>query len=329
MNRALASRVMAVLLALGLATGACAPGDPEARFTAAFEATLADSFAFTVLLEADQAALADLGESAGGAAALLSGIRLTGVVDGDDTSLHVEALGGSIVEVRQIGAGGDPAAAFYVRAGVVDLLAQVGIDEFDAETTVLAQMRQQNASQEVVDVIEAGFDGAWVGIAGGLGSSLGEAAGGPDTAEEVRSAFGASAADFLDRYVEVTEFDDGVLRTGLRLGELLRAASGVGDSLPLGPDFVPEDLETDLANLPEVVAGDVRIADGRVEEFAFDVAQAARAFGRTIDGQIVVRVQLSSHGTAGPVKAPPGVTPLASDVLDEAIAAILATFGVG
>jgi hypothetical protein len=99
-KRALASRFMAVLLVLGLATGACAPGDPEARFTAAFEATLADSFAFTVLLEADQAALADLGESAGGAAALLSGIRLTGVVDGEDTSLLVEALGGSIGVLR-------------------------------------------------------------------------------------------------------------------------------------------------------------------------------------------------------------------------------------
>lgn len=324
-----AGRLWVLLLVLAVVLTGCSSPDPEERFVAAFEATFADSFAFTVSLEADQAALADLGDSAGGAAAFLSGIRLTGVVDGDDTRLVLEALGGSIVEVRQVGAGGDPDAAFYLRAGIVDLLAQVGVDQFEAEDALIEELTAQGASPAVLQAIRDGFDGGWVGLAGGLGATLGSAAREAGAVDDARTAFGTDVRGFLDRYVEVTAFDSGVLRAGLRLGDLLRAAAGVGDSLPVGPDFSPEDLETDLANLPEVVAGDVLVEDGRLQELAFDVAQAARAFGQEVTGQIVVRVTFTDHGEAGPVQRPDGVEPLDSAVLDEAVAAILGALGVG
>lgn len=329
MSRLLRARLLAPVVALLLVGSACSSApDPQERFAAAFAATMADSFAFSILLEADQAALADLGRQAGGAAALLSGVRLHGIVDGDDTLLVFDALGGQIIEIRQTTQGdGEPTA--FLRAGVVDLLASVGVDEFAAERTLLAELAEQGATPEVLDAVQAGFDGHWIGVAGGLGQSLRDAADLAATDADAETAFGTDVRGFLDRYVEVTAFEDGVLRVGLRLGDLLRALAGWGDSLPIGPTFSPEDLETDLASLPQVVAGDVRVVDGRVEELAFDVAQAARAFGQEVTGRIVVRIQLSDHGRAGPVLPPEGITPLRSEVLDEAVAAILGVLGIG
>ncbi len=319
--------VLAVLLAV--LAGACSTATPEERFAEAFTTTLDGSFAFEVLLEADQAALADLGEMAGGAAALLSGVRLRGVVDGADTSLAFDALGGTVIEVRQIGAPDDPDAAVFLRAGIVDLLAQVGVDEFEAETEVVEQLRQAGAPDEVIAGVTDAFDGEWIGVRGRVSDlvATAEAASGGEV--DARAVFGADLPSFLDRYVEVSDLEGGLLHLDLRLGDLLRAAAGLGEDLDVGREVGSAGLEDDLAQLPVLVPGDVRVADGVVEEMAFDVAAAARDLGNEVEGRVVIRIRLSDHGAAGPVEVPPGVTPLSSEALDEAVALLLTALGVG
>ncbi len=331
--RRLASVFLIVLASVASACTASAP--PDQRFAQALDRTLGDSFAFEVVLEADQSALADLGPQAGGAAALLSGVRLHGVVDGDDTQFAFDALGGTVVEVRQIQAEtGVP--VLFVRAGIVDLLAQVGVDQFDAEAQLLDQLVEADAPAEVLLAVVRAFDGEWVGLDGGLGTGLGEAAGlfppeaseGNAASEAVR-AFGTDLEGFLERFVVVEELEGGILHLELQLDGLLRAAAGLGEGLAVGRELVDDALEGELADLPARVPGDVRVADGVVEEMAFDVAEAVRASGRAVDGRVVVRIRITQHGEAGPVQAPAGVEPLASDTLDDAVAAILRAFGLG
>ncbi len=325
-------RTTALLAVLLLVLSACSrTAPPDQRFAEALDRTLGDSFAFEVLLEADQSALADLGEQAGGAAALLSGVRLHGIVDGDATQLSLDALGGTLIELRQV-ATADGVPVLFVRAGVVDLLAQVGVDDFDAEADLLAQLVAADAPAEVLLAVVQAFDGDWIGIEGGLGTGLGEAAGlvpaTPQDAASPLAPFGSDLEGFLDRFVQVSDLDDGILHLDLLLGDLLRAAAGVGSDLAIGREVVDDALEGDLAGLPERVPGDVRVVDGLVEEMAFDVAAAVRADGTAVDGRIVVRIRITKHGTAGPVQAPAGTEPIGADVLDGAVAAILRAFGL-
>lgn len=330
--------VAVVVVALLVAATACSSPVPQERLAVALERTLARSFGFEVVLEADQSALADLGEQAGGAAALLSGIRLHGIVDGDDTQVALDALGGTVVELRQITDEGERPVA-WLRAGVVDLLAQVGIDEFDAEADLLDRLVAARAPGPLLVAVVDAFDGRWIGIEGGIGAGFGSAAGllpsssgreGATGAGPVPAvtAFGTDLESFLDRFVEVGELDDGILHLELRLSALLRAAAGFGDDLGVGREVLPEDLEADLEGLPGRVPGDVRVVDGVVEELAFDVAAAARALGTGVDGRVVLRIRVTDHGRAGPVQAPEGVDPIEAGTLDEAVVAILRSFGL-
>lgn len=341
--RALVRRAVGALLVGVLLAGCRAPA-PGERFAEALRVTLSRSFGFEVVLEADQSALADLGDQAGGAAALLSGIRLHGIVDGIDTQVALDALGGTVVELRQLAADADGVPVAYLRAGVVDLLAQVGVDEFAAEAQLLDRLVAARAPGPLLTAVVDAFDGRWIGIDGGLGAGFGRAAGllpapspggsasprGPAASGPVPAvtAFGTDLQSFLDRFVDVEELDGGILHVELRLASLLRTAAGLGDDLGVGRRVLPDELEDDLASLPGHVPGDVRVVDGVVEELAFDVAEAARALGTDVGGRVVLRIRVVDHGRAGPVVAPEGVVPIDAGSLDEAVVAILRSFGL-
>lgn len=322
-----------LLVVLALVAAACGDGDPESRLAEAFEDTFEGEFAYAFTVEADRNALDALGEGAGQAAAFLSGFGATGVVQEDAASFSVEILGANLLEVRTIGD-----EAFYLQLGLNDLLAAFGGGAFDPRDELVPALDALDLSEEVQTTVLDALDGRWVGVEGELDPQrFAELMGGeaatedPEaTAERVRELFGEDVPAFFERYViveeEVEEDDTTRYRVLLQVHELLRAAA------ELDPDTAGagalDDLEADLADLPETVPGSVVVNDGLVTSIRFDIADAAREAGTTVDGSVLLRLDLSDHGDVPDVEAPEAATVLTAEQFSEALASIAALTGV-
>jgi len=308
---------------------------PAAELAAAFRATLAGSFAFEVALDADAAALPGLGADAAAAASTLRGIGLRGVVDGEDTQLELLALGGAVVEVRQV------ADVLYLRAGIVDLLAGVGIATFDSEQELLDGLAGTGVPAGVLEAVETVYDGGWIGLEGGLagvdlagigtanGDNVDASASPAATAGALLAALGTNLDGFFDRFVEVAGVDestgDEAFLVELRLRDLLRVSAEVGRDVGLGAAVGLDGLEEDLAALPATVPARVTVARGVVTGLVFDVAAAARQAGLPVEGEMVLRLMVADHGVAGPVGTPGGVVLVGADDVAATLAVLTAS----
>src|SRR5690606_26286131 len=90
-------RILSALFAITmLAAVGCGGGtsSAEVSLTGAVESLFAGPFAWTVTVEADRSSLNELGEGAREAADFLAGLRVSGVVDGNEAArLSISALG--------------------------------------------------------------------------------------------------------------------------------------------------------------------------------------------------------------------------------------------
>lgn len=303
------TRVAALALALGV-LGGCSSPAADTQVLEALEETAAAPFGFTVRVQADATALAGLGPQAAGAAELLAGASVEGVVDGASTVLELRALGGSLLELRQVAAPDGP--VLYVRAGIVDLLAEVGVEDLEAERQVRSGLAARGATPEVLAAVEQAFDGGWIAVPGGFGEVVasGEATTG-------RNVLDDGLTGLVEQFAVVADLGGEVFRVGLDVAALLEAAAG---GIVRGPAFDPERLREGLGELDGVVAVDVALAEGRVVEAAVDLAQGLRAFGNDATGQVVLRLELVHDADRLTVAAPPDALPVSRAVLDEAIA---------
>lgn len=312
--------LVAVLAAAGLLATACdrEPADPDARLSQAIEATFTDSFAYRISAEADREALGSLGEGAGQAGAFLNTFAISGVIAGELTTVEVQILvSDPVLEVRRFGD-----EELFVRLGLLDLPLQID-GPTQLEQDLLAVASDTGLPTTVSDGIEALFDGRWVGVVGEFDpAALGILASpGPSpsaTATDAPPSLGDGLPRFVRAFLDVREevTDDGLRRydVDLRLRDLLRSLAEVGGNLEVGAVDL-EALEEDLAALPETVAGRIDTADGLVTALRFDVAEASRAMGREVPGQILLRIDVSDVGGITAPERPADAVAVPSDDL--------------
>jgi hypothetical protein len=320
--------VWLVVLALvaGAVLGACTGGEPATaseRLTKAVEDTFSGSYGYRISAEADRAALSGLGEGAGQAAAFLNTFALSGVVDGDVVTFDAFLLvSDPIVQVRRYSD-----EEMYFRLGLLDLPIEIS-GQTQLETNLLAVAQQEQLPQTVTDGIQGLFQGRWVGVVGPFDPAAlagitptpaTTASGAPPSLQEGLPAF-------LRAFVEVNQevADDGTRRydVDLRLRDLLRSLAGAAGSIDAA-GIDPSTLEADLAALPETVAGRIDTEDGVVTEIHFDVAEAARALGRDVPGQILLRLQISDPGNVTVPDPPDDAVDVPSEDLASGLSALL------
>lgn len=329
-------RVPLLVALLALVLAACGGGssDPAEQLAEAFQGTFEDSFAYRFVVDADQAAMDGLGEGAGQAAAFLSGFAVAGVVDEDAMSFDVQALGSALLQVRAIGE-----EELYARLGVQDLLGLMG-GGFAPEDLVPA-LETLGFDQEMQGIVLSALSGEWIGIEGGFdaarfGGLTGEDASvDPDEAETAfKDAFGDDLPAFFERFVVVQgepDETDGTetFAVALQLRELLRAASSMSEEVGAAEGMSLEDLEADLADLPETVPGEVSVRDGVVTEIAFRAAETIRESGTEVTGDLDLVLELSDHGDVEAISAPEGATTITSDQLAEMLEKLAGFAGQG
>lgn len=316
-----AAPVLVLLLTLVLA--ACGgPSDPGEELAEAFQRTFDDSFAFRFVVDADASAVEGIGEGAGQAAAFLSGFAIEGTVDDGAVSVDVQGLGTSLLQARSIGED-----ELYIQLGVQSLIGMVG-GGFAPED-LLPTLEAAGLDAELQGVVLGALRGDWIGIEGGFDASqLGDMAGensevDEEQAEEAfREAFGEDIPAFFERYVVVRgepQDEEGVrnFTVDLQLRELLRAASEASEQLGRADAAATQDLEADLAELPETVPGEVSVADGLVTSIAFRAAETIRESGAAIEGDLDLVLDLSQHGSVEALTAPPDATVITSEQLQQ------------
>ena len=326
-----AGRVLvATVVAASLLAVACdrEPADPEARLTRAIEATFSDSFAYRVSAEADREALGSIGEGAGQAAAFLNTFAVSGVIAGELTTFDVQILvSDPVLEVRRFGD-----EELYVRLGLLDLPIQID-GPTQLEQDLLAVASETGLPTTVSDGIEALFDGRWVGLVGEFDPAALGLLGSPEptpspTATTALPSLSDGLPLFVQAFLDVREevSDDGRRRydVDLRLRDLLRSLAQVGGDLEVGTIDL-EALEDELAALPETVAGRIDTADGLVTALRFDVAEAARAMGREVPGQILLRIDVSDVGRVVAPERPADAVSVPSDDLAGGLEQLLTT----
>lgn len=314
---------LAVLLALVLA--ACGgPSDPGEELAEAFQRTFDDSFAYRFVVDADPTAVEGLGEGAGQAAAFLSGFAIQGTLDDEAVSVDVQGLGTSLLQVRSIGE-----EELYLQFGAQNLLAMLG-GGFSPED-LLPTLEAAGLDTELQGAVLGALRGDWIGIEGGFDAAQlgGMAEGGAEVDEDeaeaaFHEAFGEDIPAFFERYVIVRgdpQEEEGVrsFSVDLQLRELLRAASEASEDLGRADTAALEDLEADLAELPETVPGEVTVDDGLVTSIAFRAADTIRESGTEIDGDLDLVLDLSQHGSVEELTAPPDATVITSEQLQQII----------
>lgn len=325
--------VLVVLLALVLA--ACGgPSDPGEELAEAFQRTFDDSFAYRFVVDADATAVEALGEGAGQAAAFLSGFAIEGTVDDEAVSVDVQGLGTSLLQVRSIGED-----ELYVQLGAQNLLAMLG-GGFSPED-LLPTLEAAGLDTELQGAVLGALRGEWIGIEGGFDASqLGDVAGGDTEVDEEEAeaafheAFGEDIPAFFERYVVVRgepQEEEGVrnFTVDLQLRELLRAAAEASEQLGRADTAATDDLEADLAELPETVPGEVSVDDGLVTSIAFRAADTMREAGTDVEGDLNLVLDLSSHGSVEELVAPPDATVITSDQLQQIIERLGGMAGAG
>ncbi len=329
----------ALVAAIALVVTACGGGGtPEEQLSAAFEATFSDSFDWTFTIDADADGLAALGEGAQQMGLFLGGLELRGTSTPDGASLTVEVLGTDFLEMAFFP---DDETVFF-RAAIAQLIALTGqpldvdgivtsLDAFDLPPTVIGGIRS---------LVQDG----WVAIEGELDTTaLNEALGGGSTGDDVpvdeeaqeRAAeiFGEDGQAFIENWVDVvaTSERDGetTYEIGIRLRDLVRALQEFQSQVG-AEGALPEDLEADLADLPETIPGTILIRGEDVLAISTDLAEIARQSGEDVAGSIDLLLEFGAHGRAGPVERPDGAAVVPADDLTTAIEraiAFLEAFG--
>lgn len=322
LRRAPALVVLVALLATACSSGG---GDPDEDLAATVAATFEDSFAFEFTVDADQSALAALGEGASQAAFFLQGFKVTGATEGDNTSMVLRIVGIDVLEARSIG---DEAA--YLRLGLEEI-AQFTGTPIDAEA-ITGQLEGFGLDPAVETTIVSALQGNWVGVEGALDADrlqelLGT--GGPSD-EEVSGAFeesfGGDLPAFIERFVTVSERtdEDGTetFRVDLQVRDLLRAAADL--SRQFGDEQVPlEDLEADLEELPATVPGTIVASGDRINQIRFDLGEAARLAGQEVEGRIDLTFAISDHGEVAAITAPEASQVLTAEQFSDTVAQVM------
>jgi hypothetical protein len=322
----------AVVGILSLVLAACGgtPATPEERLAEAFEDSFADGFTFAVSLDADQSALGGLGADAGPAASILNGLGVGGSIDADgNLVLRVSVLGTDVLEARGIGED-----ASYLRLDIADLVALAGGDVAGLQAQLGPVLQGFGVAPEVIDAIDAGLAGEWIGIEGQLDAAALQGLGGGDVPDEeearqaLRERFGEDLPTFFERFLVVGEETTGegdvsTFSVSLKLRELIEAAARLNTDLGTGEDAGLGGLEDDLAELPELVPGTIQLTDGLVSSLRFDVASTVREAGGDLDGEFDVVVTFSEHGAVAPVEAPETAVTLEAEVLSESLELLL------
>jgi hypothetical protein len=310
--------VVTAVLALVLA--ACGgDDDPSSALADAFERTFSDSLAYELTIDADDAALTGMAEDDGQVAAIVRGLALEGVMDDDAMSLTVRGLGSPLLELRSL----DEGDTLFARLGIRDLLALAGGGDFDPAQLLALSGTELSAETEAV--VLAGLEGRWLAIEGGFEEAI-DAGASEDTEEAeaaVEELLGGDLAGFLERYVTAAGEDRGdeqrTIEVEFQLREFLRAASEV-DAEAAGVST--DDLEADLAELPETVPGLVTLQDGLVTELRIELATPLRDSGAEVDGDLDLVLDLYDHGAVDPVVAPEDPLAVTPEQLEEAFEAL-------
>lgn len=318
--------VLGLLLAVALLAAACASEDPQTRLENAFERTFDSSFAYELTIEADQEALQQLPGGGAQVGTMLQGLAVSGRRAGDAVELRLGFGGFNLFELRSL-----PDDQLFVRLALDQLGAFLGGQGgLDPDATIVPPLEQAGVPSEVIDAVRAAFDGRWVGIEGQLDpQQLQDALGGvtPSPAasadeEAVREALCEDLRGFAECYITVQEVtsQDGqdVFQVQLALREVVRAVS---EAAPAAGEQV-EDLESDLATLPDQVPATVTVRDGRVTQLAVDIAEAMRSGGSDTAGTIEIRLDLTEHGEVEDITVPEDAVTITGDQLAEAMVAL-------
>lgn len=323
-RRWLALLATGVLVAVGLV--GCTddpPADPETALVQSVEDTLAGSFAYRLVAEADREALESLGRSLGSVAARLNLFEVSGVVADGAATVDVAAVGTQLLQLRRF-----PDDATYLRLAAGEgPLGTLLSPELEGQ--LLGVAVQTDQPQSVVGSIGALFDGDWIGVTGEVDTSLLSELAGGDATDDATAASedGEDPATPLPEvvadYLTVTDRteDDGTttLRVDLRVRDLLRALSRLGDDVDL------DALEEQLGALPETVTGDVVTSDGVVHAIVFDVAEGAREAGEDVPGSLQLRLELDDHGEPDVPRVPEAAVEVPSAELTAGLVQLLTT----
>lgn len=309
--------ILAALVALVAAAcgGGGGPADPTEAVTEALERTFSGPFAFDLSVELDDPAREALVAEDPKAATFLEGTAVSGAVGDERFELLVQVMGVDAFEVRQT-----DATHTYLRFAIGQLAEAMG-EPFPKDE---AMVGLQGFPAELREAAEALLDGRWVAFVGDP-EDLATPSGmdlGPDPEElraDLRQAFGDDPADFAERFTVVTEPGSGddprTFSVQLRARELARAGiefmadafGGIGGGLMFGA----KDLESDLAEIPELVDGaEVVVSDRLVDRISVDVLAMARSAapddGDVPDGSARLVVAFSDHGSEPDVAVPDG-----------------------
>lgn len=310
---------LAAVLVVGVIAAGCTtdePPDPETALVQTVDETLAGSFSYRLVAEADREALDDLGQSLGSVAARLNLFEVSGVVDGATVSVDLQVFGTRpLLQLRRYGA-----EELFVRIGTDGPLAALATPE--VEGRLLGVAVQTSQPDAVVAAIGALFDGEWVQIAGAFDpaalTGLPEGDDGEPASLELPTPLPQIVADYLT----VVDQESGTAtttRVDLRVRDLLRALASLCQD-----GFDVAAFEEGLALLPEAVTGEVLTRDGLVEAFVFDVAEAAREAGGDVSGALELRFELSDHGDPDAPEVPQAAVTVPSADLAEGLAQLQA-----
>lgn len=313
--------IVATVVALLVAAcgGGAGPADPTEAFTEALDRTFSGPFAFDVAVEFDEAARQALVAEDAQFATIVDGMGISGVVGGERFRLLVQVMGVDAFEMRRT-----DASHTYVRFAMGELAESMG-ESFPMEDALAGL---QGFPPELRDAAEALLRGQWVAFVGDP-QELATPSGldlGPDPEElraDLREAFGDDPTVFVERFAVISERGDGgdprTFDVQLRARELARAGlefmSDAFGGLAGGMMFGAEDLESDLAEIPEFVeGGQVVVSDRLVDEISVDVLAMARSAApddpEVPDGSARLVVALSDHGQDPQVAAPEGAVEL-------------------
>ncbi len=325
--------VLALLVALVAA--ACGqgsgPADPTEAVVDAVDRTFSGPFAFDLSVELDDAARAAIGAEDPQAAPLIEGTGISGAVGDERFEIVVEVMGVEAFALRRT----DPTHT-YLRFALVQLMEAMG--EPFPEDEALAGL--QTFPPELRTAAEALLDGRWVAFVGDpealeTPSALNL---GPDPEEfrsELQEAFGGSFSAFAERFTVIEETaGDGATRTftvRLRARDLARAgvefAADAFGGLVGGMMLGAQDLESDLAEIPELIDGGEIVVDDRVvERLSVDLLAMARSAAPddpdVPQGSAKLVAVFSDHGVEPEVAVP-------DDAVELDIAELMETFMQG
>lgn len=274
--------ILALLAAVALLASGCGLNDDPADDLAdALEDSLDGSFSYSLAVEADRVALDALGDGAADAAGFLERFSLSGTVDREGGSSLALSIGAGVplFEARTFG------EDLYLNLGINEFLGLAGSGAFDPRDELAPALGALGFEEHVQTAIIDALDGKWIAVEGGidvstLQSAVGQGDAGIDgaaAAAALGDALGDDLEDTFERFVlvdSVNDEGDDVVRyeVSIQLRDLIRALSEANAEAGVEDQPALEDLEADLADLPETVPATVVTRDGRVTDLRVDLA---------------------------------------------------------